>query len=131
MKKMKNGKGFIAIFLVIALLAFSLSLTTAVTYLSINESQSGLALAKGASALALTEGCAEDALLISSRDENYASGTYGYLGGTCVVEITKDGTIWTLDIVGTKDGFTRALEIIIDRQSGLPVILTLQSWLEK
>jgi hypothetical protein len=55
-------KGFIATLTVMTLLAFSLSLIAAVTYLSINESQSGLALSRGAAALSITEGCAEDAL---------------------------------------------------------------------
>lgn len=122
--------GFIAIFLVIALLAFSLSLSTAVTYLSINESQSGLALARGAAALALAEGCADDALLLSLRDENYMGGAYEYLGGACNVSIAKNGTIWTMDISANKDNFTRSLEIIVDRQL-VPPLLTLQSWLEK
>ena len=123
-------KGFIAIFLVIALLAFSLSLSTAVTYLSINEAQSGLALAKGMAALTLAEGCAEDALILASRDENYNGGTYEYLGGTCNAEVSKDGIMWTLGISGTKDNFTRPLEIVVNRQF-VPPTLTLQSWLEK
>lgn len=128
--KITKRRGFIAIFLVIALLAFSLSLSTAVTYLSINESQSGLALARGAAALALAEGCAEDVLLLSLRDENYTGGTYEYLGGSCDADVSKNGTIWTLDVSGTKDNFTRSLEIIVDRQL-VPPLLTLQSWLEK
>lgn len=128
--KIMQQRGFIAIFLVIALLAFSLSLSTAVTYLSINESQSGLALSRGYGSLALAEGCAEDALILVNRDENYTNGTYEYLGGTCDVEISKDGTVWTLNISSTKDNFTRSLEIIFDRQS-VPPTLTLQSWLEK
>jgi hypothetical protein len=128
--KMKQG-GFIAILTVIALLVFSLSLTVAVTYLSINEAQSGSALSQGAIALALSEGCAEDALLLSRRDENYNGGTYEYLGGTCNVEVSKNGTVWTLDVSGARDNFARSLEIVVDRQPGSPAVITLQSWLEK
>lgn len=127
----KVRKGFIAIFLVIALLAFSLSLSTAVTYLSINESQSALALSNGVVVLSLAEGCAEDSLLLAVRDENYTGGAYEYLGGVCNVSVAKNGTAWTLDISASKNNFTRSLEIIVDRQPGLPSVITLQSWLEQ
>jgi hypothetical protein len=131
MKKMKKGAGFIAIFLVIALLAFSLSLTAAVTYLSIGESQSGMALARGAEVLALTEGCAEDALLLSVRDANYNGGTYNYLGGICAVDVIKNGTLWTMDVSGTKNNFNRVARIIFGYVPGPPGVITLQSWLEQ
>lgn len=124
-------KGFMAILTVIALLAFSLSLTVAVTYLSVNESQSGLILSRGASALSLTDGCAEDALLLSKRDANYTGGTYTYLGGVCTVAVSKNVTIWTVDVTGTKDNFTRTVRIIFDYVPGPPVVITLQSWLEQ
>lgn len=124
-------RGFIAILTVIALLAFALSLTVAVTYLSINESQSGLALSRGAAALSITEGCAEDVLLLARRDANYAGGTYGYLSGTCTVTVSKNATIWIVDVSGTKDNFTRAVRIIFDYVPGPPGIITLQSWLEQ
>lgn len=124
-------KGFIALLTVIALLAFSLSLTVAVTYLSINESQSGLALSRGASALSITEGCAEDALLLSSRDENYTGGEYASLGGTCTVGVSKDVAVWTVDVSGTKDNFMRSVRIIFEYVPGPPGVITLQSWLER
>ena len=120
-------KGFIALLTVLTLLAFSLSLTATTTYLSIGEAQSAYAIVQGARALSLTEGCAEDALLLSSRDENYEGGNYEYLGGTCTAEVTKDGTLWQLTITGTKDSFERSIAIAIDR---VPPV-TLVSWLEQ
>ncbi len=124
-------RGFIATLTVISLLAFSLSLIVAVTYLSINESQSGLALSRGALALSFTEGCAEDALLLSGRDENYTGGTYEYLGGVCNVDVSKNGAEWTLNISGTKNDFSRTVRIVFSYVSGPPGIITLQSWLER
>lgn len=127
----QKQSGFIAILTVIALLAFSLSLTTAVTYLSIGGGQEGLALSQGAATLALSEGCAEDALLQSIRDENYAGGEYSFFGGTCVVDIAKDGTVWTVDVSGTKDGFTRSVQIVFDYVVGTPNTIALVSWQEQ
>ena len=120
-----------AILTVIALLAFSLSLSVAVTYLSINESQAGLAVSRGAGALAHAEGCAEDALLRSTRDENYSGGTYDYFEGTCVIDVARDGTVWTVDVAGTKDGFTRTVRLIFEYVPGPPGSVTLVSWLER
>lgn len=125
------SKGFMAILTVITLLAFSVSLIGAVTYLSIDGSQMGLALSQGTESLAFMEGCAEDALLLSSRDENYLGGTYEYLDGICTVDIVKDGLVWTMNVAGTKDGFTRAVRLIFDYVAGPPGIITLSSWLEQ
>lgn len=124
-------KGFIAILTVLALLVFSLSLTAAVTYLSIGESQSGLAVARGKAALSLVEGCAEDALLLAKRDANYTGGNYEYLNGECLADVSKDGNTWTMHISGTKDNFTRRLEIVFEYTAGPFGVIILQSWLEK
>lgn len=116
---------------VLALLVTSLSLTLAVTYLSIGESQSALALSKSEMAYQAMEGCAQDALLLSLRDENYTGGEYSYLGAVCMVDVSKDGTAWTLNVSSTKDVFTRSARIIVDRSVDTPATLTLSSWLEQ
>lgn len=127
MHTVARKRGFIAIMTVLALMVFSLSLSVATTYLSIGEAQSGFAVVQGARALHMAEGCAEDALLQSSRDENYTGGTYSYLGGACTVDVVKNGTVWTLTIIGTEATYERRLEVVIDR---VPPV-TLQSWLEQ
>ncbi len=124
-------RGFVAILTVILLLFFCLSLTIGVTYLSIDGSQSSLAISSGSEALSLTEACAEDALLLSLRNENYVGGTLTYLGGVCAVTVIKDGSIWTLDISGTKNHFTKSITVIFEYTLGPPNTLTLMSWLEK
>lgn len=127
----QKSAGFIAMLTVITLLAFSLSLTIAVMYLSIGGSQSALALSRGAEALSLTEGCVEDALLQAKRDETYAGGDYTYLDGSCRTDVSLNGTTWTLDISGTKNNFTRSVEIVFEYVLGAPNTLVLTSWLEK
>ncbi|MEI8097143.1 MAG: hypothetical protein WCG73_03495 [Candidatus Moraniibacteriota bacterium] len=124
-------RGFIAILTVITLLAFSLSLTIAVAYLSIGETQSAFALSRGDEALSLTEGCAGDALLQAKRDETYVGGDYSYLNGNCRVDVSVNGTTWTMDIAGTKNNFTRRVEIVLEYTLGPPNTIILTSWLEK
>lgn len=131
MTSRQRSAGFMALFTVIALLAFSLSLVVAVAYLSINASQEGLMLARGETALQFAEGCAEDALLHASRDESYDGGSYEYLGGECTVDISKDDTVWTVDISGTKEQFTRSVRIIFEYDPLAPAVITLRSWLER
>lgn len=124
-------RGFIAILTVITLLAFSLSLTIAVAYLSIGETQGAFALSRGDEALSLTEGCAEDALLQAKRDEVYAGGDYTYLDGSCHVDVSVNGTTWTLGISGIKNNFTRRIEVVLEYTLGPPNTIVLTSWLEK
>ena len=125
------SKGYIAIMTVLALLVFSLSLLVAVPYLSIGGAQQALVLSQGETLLAALEGCAEDALLLGSRDENYEGGSYSYLGSLCDVTIAKDGTAWSFSLSGNRQGLTRTLVITADRSVGIPGLFTLQSWLEQ
>lgn len=126
-----HPKGYVAILTVLTLMVLSLSLTTAVTYLSIGEAQQALAISEGEAALQAAEGCAQDALLQSFRDETYAGGQYTYLEAECDVAVSTDGTEWTLTVSSTKNRFTRSLEIVITREPGPPVTLTIESWLER
>lgn len=123
--------GYIAIMTVLSLLVFSLSLLVAVPYLSIGGAQQALVLSQGETLLSALEGCAEDALLLSTRDENYIGGSYAYLGMLCEVTIEKVDTVWTLSLSGSRDGLTRTLQIVINRTVGVPGVITLTSWLEQ
>lgn len=130
-RKQHQPKGYIAIMTVLSLLVFSLSLLVAVPYLSIGGAQQALVLSQGETLLAALEGCAEDALLLSTRDENYIGGSYAYLGIACEVTIEKVDTVWTLSLSGSGQGLTRTLVIVIDRAVGVPGVITLTSWLEQ
>lgn len=124
-------KGYIAIMTVLSLLVFSLSLLVAVPYLSIGGAQQALALSQGETLLSALEGCAEDALLLSVRSEDYIGGSYTYLGMLCDVTVEKVDTTWTLSISGSRDGLTRTLQVVINRAIGVPGVITLTSWLEQ
>lgn len=116
---------------VLSLLVFSLSLLVAVPYLSIGGAQQALALSEGETLLSALEGCAEDALLLSVRSEDYVGGSYAYLGMLCEVTVEKVDTVWTLSLSGSRDGLTRTLQVVIDRAIGVPGVITLTSWLEQ
>lgn len=116
---------------VLALLVFSLSLLMTVPYLSIGGMQQALVLSESETTRAALEGCVEDALLLSVRDENYSGGTLSYLGATCEVSIEKNDPLWTLSVTGTKYDITRSVQVVVNRTTGTPGTLTLQSFLEQ
>lgn len=127
----QKQKGFIAFLTVILLLVFCFSLTLGVTYLSIGESQSSLAMASGAEAFSLTSACTEDALLLSLRDINYVGGDTNYLGGTCTIQVSKDADLWTLDVSGTKNEFTRSIQVRFVYTIGTPNTIKITQWIEQ
>jgi hypothetical protein len=127
----ESQRGFIAILTVIVLLAFSVSIMLGGTYLSIDQSQTGLVTVQGEVALQLTHGCAEDALLMAYRDENYEGGSVDLLNGTCEITVEKNGSTWDFRVVGQKNNFERILLITVEREPGSPGIITLTSWREE
>lgn len=124
-------RGYIALVTVLVLLVFSLSLLSAVPYLSLGGMQQALVLEKSESTLALLDGCIADALLLSKRDENYTGGIRDYFDARCEVSVEKNGTIWELSFVATRDHLVRTARVIVDRSPGVPGVLTLVSWLER
>jgi len=96
--------GYIAIMTVLVLLVFSLSLLLSTPYLSIGGIKQALVFSESETTRAALEGCVEDALLLSVRDENYAGGSYTYLGTTCQVDIEKNDPVWTLSVAATSSG---------------------------
>lgn len=118
--------GYIALLTVLVLFVFSLSLSTAVAYFSIDEMQGALALAEGEAARVFTDGCAEDALLQASRSMDYSGGSFSYPQGVCMVDVSKEGTVWTFEIQGNRHGYERRLHIEIE----ITAPLNLKSWQE-
>lgn len=126
-----SSHGYIAIMTVLVLLVFSLSLLLSAPYLSIGGIQQAMVFSESETTRAALEGCAEDALLLSVRDESYTGGSYTYLGTTCQVNIEKNDPIWTLSVAATRHDITRTLTILVERTPGTPGTVTLQSWLEQ
>ncbi len=124
-------QGFVAMIVVLSMLVFSAVLILGATYLSIGEAQVSLALVEGEAAFTAAEGCAENALLLSLRDEAYDGGTYDLLGATCTVDVAIDGVRYTFSVAAEKDGFARSVEIAADREVGPPAAFSAVRWLER
>jgi len=113
---------------VLIIMAVLFSLIVVSGFLSIGESRSGLDLFLSERTLFLAEGCAEDALLFSRNDETYAGGDIVHPEGTCSVEVEKDGTVWTMTVSAVRDGFSRTMEVVFNRDI---LGVTLIHWQER
>lgn len=119
--------GFAAIAGVLVMVAVLGSLVFVASFLSIGESQAGIDLLRAERTLMLVEGCAEDALLSAKGDETYDGGDIVHPEGSCFADVEKNGTEWTMAVSATRDGFTRNVEVVFDRQ---PTGITLSRWRE-
>lgn len=77
----------------------------------------------------LVNGCTTTAENSSQADKNYTGGTISGGGGTCSVSVSKNGTVWTLVIVGTAtdSSYAGTRQVILDRE---PPRITLTTWKE-
>src|SRR5690348_16902664 len=98
---MQKQKGFIAISMVILLVALVIAISTTVALLSIDEAESALTLTNGESTLDFVEGCTEDALLKARANASYSGGNITRPEGTCTVSVSKGGSTWTLTVSTT------------------------------
>lgn len=124
-------KGYIALITVLSLLVFSLSLLSAMPYLSLGSMQQASVLGESETTLALLDGCVADALLLSKRDENYTGGAHDFFDGHCEISIEKNETIWELSFVATRNRIVRTAVVTVERTPGVPGTVTLLGWLEQ
>ena len=127
MKKINNQKGFVAISVVLVLLAVVIALSVSVSFLSIGEALSSFTLMKGEDTLWFIDGCAEDGLLKSRASVSYNGGTITRPEGTCSISISKNGNIWTMNSTTSATDYKRTIQTIFTYSgSGL----TITSWKE-
>ncbi|SRR6266568_2898022 len=124
---MQKQKGFIAISMVIILVAVVIAIATTVALLSIGEAESALTLTNGESTLNFVEGCAEDALLKARANTAYTGGNITRPEGTCSVSVSKAGSTWTLTMSTTATTHVRTIQVVIT-QDGYGD--TISSWRE-
>lgn len=125
---MSLQKGFAAISIVLTLLAVSVALSLSILFLSLGEARSSLSFYQGESALALVESCGEDVLLRIRNDETFSENRIMLPEGECQIDFSGEASDQTISVVGTKDGYTRNIEIRVSRtETGL----SLRSWLER
>ncbi|HWY79469.1 MAG TPA: hypothetical protein VNW29_03865 [Candidatus Sulfotelmatobacter sp.] len=124
---MQKQNGFIAISMVILLVALVIAISTTVALLAVGEAESALTLTNGESTLSFVEGCTEDALLKARANTSYAGGNITRPEGTCTVTISKAGSIWTLTVSTTATVYVRTIQVVIT-QDGYGD--TISSWSE-
>lgn len=105
--------GFIAIITVLSLLVFSVSLSIAMTYLSISESQTVLDSLFGEQTLALSESCVEEALLKLRNDPSYTGESMSMLDGDCQVDVSTDASEATILAQALKNGYARSIRMTV------------------
>src|SRR5258708_18718426 len=110
---MEKQQGFIAISMVILLVALVIAIATTVALLSIGEAESALTLTNGESTLDFVEGCTEDALLKARASASYAGGNITRPEGTCTVSVAKAGSTWTLTVSTTAIAYVRTIQVVI------------------
>ena len=120
-------KGFVTLITVLALLVFSVSISIAMTYISISESRVSADVILGEQAFVLSESCAELALLKLRNDTSYTGGSMHVSEGDCEVAVNTTGDESTVSVRAIRGEYTRSVRVEVTRD-----ILTLQmrSWQE-
>lgn len=128
MKKINSQLGYIALSVVLILIAVILAIATTVALLSIGESQSGLALFKGEDTLTFVEGCVEDYMLkIRSQGGSFVASNITRPEGTCTITVTTGDPNWNITVSTLATAYKRQIQVIFVRNS---TGITLTSWKE-
>jgi len=123
----RQADGYVALSSVLVIAAVVLVIGISVSLLSISESQMSLAEKKKEETIDFVESCLEDALLRINEDESYSGGTLSLPEGDCTINISQTGNDWTITAEGTLDGFTKTIEVQLERTSPT---MALTSWQE-
>lgn len=123
-----KSSGYVALSIVLVMLAVIIVLTLTMTYSAIGEAQSGLALFQGEENLYGAEGCAEDAMLkIRSNPAQVNSITRPE--GTCTITYALNGpTNWDMTVTfqsSVDTNIQRKIRVVFVRN---PTGITLTSW---
>jgi hypothetical protein len=122
---MKN-RGYIALTMILVIVAVVIALSTTVALLAIGEGQSALTQQKGEDNWGFIDGCAEDALQKIHDNASYAGGTITRPEGTCSVTVTAGNPNWNITVTTTSTTHKRSVQIFAVRGS----TITITSWLE-
>lgn len=125
-KKLKTKKGFVALSVVLVVLAVVLTIGISTSLLTVNDLLSTDSGEKGLSTLSFVESCAEDSL-IRINEDNSLPGTLTLPQGNCSVTInSQSGTDWDYTVEGTYNGFTKSIRLQVTRDTTVNV----NSWIE-
>jgi type II secretory pathway component PulK len=120
-------KGFVTLITVLALLVFSVSISIAMTYISISESRVSADVILGEQAFVLSESCAELALLKLRNDTSYTGGSMHVSEGDCEVTVNTTGDESTVSVRAIRGEYTRSVRVEVTRDI---LALQMRSWQE-
>lgn len=129
---MKNiaSSGYVALSIVLVMLAVIIVLTLTMTYSAIGEAQSGLVLYQGEENLYGVEGCVEDAML-KIRSNSVQITSISRPEGVCTISYALGGpTNWDMTVTfqsSVSTNIQRKIRVIYVRN---PTGITLTSWNE-
>ena len=120
-------KGFVTLITVLALLVFSVSISIAMTYISISESRVSADVIFGEQAFVLSESCAELALLKLRNDASYTGGSMHVSEGDCEVTVNTTGDESTVSVRAIRGEYTRSVRVEVTRDI---LAFQMRSWQE-
>ena len=120
-------KGFVTLITVLALLVFSVSISIAMTYISISESRVSADVILGEQAFVLSESCAELALLKLRNDASYTGGSMHVSEGDCEVTVNTTGDESTVSVRAIRGEYTRSVRVEVTRDI---LAFQMRSWQE-
>jgi hypothetical protein len=121
--RQQAGQSLVAL---LAFMAMALTLTSAVTIVTIANATTTSKYSLGQEALAIAEAGADNAFMRLLRDPNYTGETLTMIGGTATITIsgTNPKTITSYGEIGT---FRRTVVVVATRTNN---VLTVTSWTE-
>jgi hypothetical protein len=121
-----SNHGYVAITSVLVVTVIIITIGVSVSLLSISDLQTSFANKKSEEVVYFTEACVEEALL-RLNETNDVPTSLSFPEGTCVIGPTPlGGGSWNVIVQGTKDDYTKKIEIQATR--GTTVDVT--SWKE-
>jgi hypothetical protein len=111
-KKLAKDQSGVAVLMVVLIVA-SVLLSIALTMgnASITENQINLYQSQSNQLMQNLDGCGDEALIRLNRNSLYAGETLILDGTTCVISLSGSGSTRTISILGSKDAYTKKLQI--------------------
>jgi hypothetical protein len=125
--KAKNG--YIAISMVLILLAVTLGISMTFSFLSLGSSKTTESFQKGEQALFNSESCLEEGLLRLKNDLSYEGGRVSLPSGDCQISLEQQEGKYTFQVYfSDEENYRRGIEAQAEIVDGLPKIT---NWSEK
>jgi hypothetical protein len=117
----QNSGGYIALTTMLIVAAIVLSVTTAVTYLSVDEGQMSLGNLKAEKSLGIIDGCVSEALYKLNKTNNVPSSITLPEGTCTITEASSSGTQWQFLVTGQVASYQQKIRVTANRVDNVEV----------